>query len=218
MNEIEVLSLKAARGAGLPWGLAQEAGWAVRWLEARELPGAETLARLIENIDLDAGGLPRLETLMPDVDILPWRASGGALPGLMAGIAFLDRAMMIEANGELEMVVVKEPLLFLPFAAAASGVSGHPLEVVWAGNRKLVSGGEIVGAVPLVEDIEAVEYMSVRVVGLMPVAGGPKPGTGGVAVDDSVLARLDAFAARTYVPESEESRQKGAGAGNIDND
>ena len=44
LGEIEALAIKAARGAGWPWGLAEEAGWAVRWLEARGLPGVQTLA------------------------------------------------------------------------------------------------------------------------------------------------------------------------------
>ena len=34
LNEFEALALKAARGAGLPWGLAEEAGKAVRILSS----------------------------------------------------------------------------------------------------------------------------------------------------------------------------------------
>ena len=39
LNEIEAIGKRAARGAGLPWGLAEEAGKAARWLTARGLPG-----------------------------------------------------------------------------------------------------------------------------------------------------------------------------------
>ncbi|MGR3485095.1 MAG: DUF3726 domain-containing protein [Paracoccaceae bacterium] len=44
LGEVEALSRKAARGAGLPWGLAEEAGRAVRHLHALGLDGASALA------------------------------------------------------------------------------------------------------------------------------------------------------------------------------
>ena len=47
LNEIESLALKAARGAGMSWGLAEEAAVAASWLAARSLPWAETLADLL---------------------------------------------------------------------------------------------------------------------------------------------------------------------------
>jgi hypothetical protein len=43
-SELRVLVTKAARGAGLPWGLAEEAGWAADWLVAAGLPAAEWAA------------------------------------------------------------------------------------------------------------------------------------------------------------------------------
>ena len=45
IGEIAALSVKAARGAGLSWGVAAEAGRAVRILSEYGLPGAEVLAR-----------------------------------------------------------------------------------------------------------------------------------------------------------------------------
>ena len=43
-NEIESLCTKAARGAGMAWGLAEEAGYAAGWLTSRGLDGAGLLA------------------------------------------------------------------------------------------------------------------------------------------------------------------------------
>ncbi|MEM9736518.1 MAG: DUF3726 domain-containing protein [Pseudomonadota bacterium] len=48
LGEAGALAVKAMRGAGASWGLAEEAGWAVRWLGARNEPGLETLAQLLE--------------------------------------------------------------------------------------------------------------------------------------------------------------------------
>ena len=42
--------------------------------------------------------------------------------------------------------------------------------------------------------------------------------SGPLDIDDAIWGELDAFAVRTYVPESAQSRDRGAGAGAIDND
>lgn len=43
-SELRSLVTKAARGAGLPWGHAEEAGWAAGWLARRALPAGEWAA------------------------------------------------------------------------------------------------------------------------------------------------------------------------------
>src|SRR4029078_635119 len=45
-NEIESLALKAARGAGMSWGLAEEASVGAGWLADSALPWAGTLTAL----------------------------------------------------------------------------------------------------------------------------------------------------------------------------
>jgi len=40
-SELRNLVVKAARGAGLSWGMAEEAGWATDWLARRSLPAAD---------------------------------------------------------------------------------------------------------------------------------------------------------------------------------
>lgn len=44
-SEASALVFKAARGAGLDWGLAEEAGWAADWLARRGLPAIDWAAR-----------------------------------------------------------------------------------------------------------------------------------------------------------------------------
>ena len=51
LGELEALCLKAARGAGFPWGLAEDTGRAVRWLQARGENGAGSLVALLEATD-----------------------------------------------------------------------------------------------------------------------------------------------------------------------
>lgn len=49
LGEVRSLSIKAAKGAGFSWGEAEEAGFAVEWLEARCAPGVEALARYLSS-------------------------------------------------------------------------------------------------------------------------------------------------------------------------
>ena len=51
LNEIEALGKKAARGAGMPWGMAEEASKALRWLCAHGIDGMTHLARLLKRND-----------------------------------------------------------------------------------------------------------------------------------------------------------------------
>ena len=44
LSEIDATCKKAARGSGLSWGYAEEAGKAARWLAAHQLPSTELLA------------------------------------------------------------------------------------------------------------------------------------------------------------------------------
>lgn len=41
LSELRSLITKAARGAGLSWGQAEEAGWAAEWLARRGMPAAD---------------------------------------------------------------------------------------------------------------------------------------------------------------------------------
>jgi len=47
LGEIGALATKAARGSGMDWGLADEAGYAVKWLQRRQLPGVAALCRYL---------------------------------------------------------------------------------------------------------------------------------------------------------------------------
>ena len=51
LNEIESTAKKAARGGGYPWGLAEEAASATRWLHSNDLDGCAALASLLDRVD-----------------------------------------------------------------------------------------------------------------------------------------------------------------------
>lgn len=99
LNETEALCRKAARGAGMPWGLAEEAGRAARWLEDRGQAGAGALAKLLGR--WNAGMTPR------DCPVL-------------AGAAMADAGVMPASP------VTADPLTW-PFVAMIAGLTGEAL-------------------------------------------------------------------------------------------
>lgn len=118
LAEIDAVARKAARGSGHAWGTAEEAGRAVRWLEARGLPGCAALANLLS-----------MQTTAPPVfDGAVWRSeTGDALCPLLLGAALSDRrALGIGDRAEH----VAWPLLLTPFL--------ERLWPWWANNPSLI--------------------------------------------------------------------------------
>ena len=196
LNEIDSLAKKATRGAGYAWGVAEEAGRAVRWLESRGLPGLMSLHRLLER----------------------GSTAGSAL---IAGTSFADRAHEIAQGKSLAATAVTEPLLVVPFAAAAARLAGRDLDLAGEGFRLRISNG----AIALCGRESALAGRATDLT--LGPSGGACDGAalseriGGVTVDLDLWRALDRFAAKTYVPASATSRQRaGAGGGmqNIDND
>ena len=214
LAEIEAMGRKAARGAGLSWGLAEEAGRAARDLAARGLPGPEALAALLAETDgAAAAHAPRLEDRPGDRCL---RATGRPLCPLAAGAALSDHAHLVAAGCALSLGPVLRPVLLLPFLVRAArdldlgiSVTGEGVQAAarpdgpagtdwgWA-RARVLPGLEVRRAGPPAAPPRAVRA------GARPVALG-------------VWRALDRFAHRTYVPASAASRS-GAGAGASDGD
>ncbi|MEZ5773686.1 MAG: DUF3726 domain-containing protein [Hyphomicrobiaceae bacterium] len=202
LNEVENTALKAARGAGSPWGIAEEAGRASRWLAARGLPWLAPLtamleARLASPVTAHADCPILAGTRIVDV----WPLRGGAAPALPKAI--------------------RAPLLLVPFLAQASE-SGVPVAVSWPGVvAHLIDGAlqpEVADMAALAAEGPLAAAITVGAAAQIHGAAVLKPRTGGAEVEPQLFDRLRGLAARTYVPESEQSKLKGAGAGLLDND
>ncbi|MGI9421814.1 MAG: DUF3726 domain-containing protein, partial [Hyphomicrobiaceae bacterium] len=128
LNEIEVMCKRAARGAGLPWGLAEEAGKAARWLSSHGLPGPEELAEILTRNDGRS-----YDELAPGSVQGIWCAPSGRLCPLISGAALSDRATDIANGRTIEFGAISQPLLLAPYAAAAAVQTGKSLELHWSG-------------------------------------------------------------------------------------
>lgn len=118
LSELRSLVTKATRGAGLGWGLAEEAGWAAEWLARRRMPAADW-ARLWLSERIEGKISPvEVGVMLADDPENSVAAPDAALPdGLSAPgylLPFLHRAALgrapvaIRAQGELVVRVTPD--------------------------------------------------------------------------------------------------------------
>lgn len=203
LSETEALCTRAARGAGLDWGTAEEAGGAARWLAARGLPGCALLLRCLQAQPL-APPVPR-----------PGRWSGSAPQcPLRLGMALVDHAGLPEGltGDRLTLEHVALPGLLLPFADQLARRQRCGLWLTGPGAPfRLGSGGAALAAFCALALAERLTLQR---------RAGPTPEMAPTALPATPLAvwrRLEALALGAVVPASETSRA-GAGAGDSDND
>jgi hypothetical protein len=213
LNEVEAMGKRAARGAGLDWGIAEEAGKAARWLTARGLPGPELLAELLTRNE----GKSYEELAPASIDGV-WEAKSGWLCPLIAGAALSDRAAEVAAGRAFEFGSIAFPLLLAPYAASVARSRGAAIELCWPGVTLTISpdGGLAVEgdmAAVTAPTTKSAHCRSGRKDTVTPPARQP-----GRAVDAKAWNRLSAFAHRTFAPATEASRIAGAGASLTDND
>lgn len=190
LNEIQSLALKAARGAGFDWGVAEDAGQAVRWLSARDLPGADALLTAC-----GAGARAAPETC-----------------SLTIGCALSDGLIGVS---EFATRPVTSPLLILPFMAWRAEREKTSLALHWNDSDFLVrADGELFIEAETVNPKTAeVTIRSHEPDDLVHVREGFR-----ATVGCEIYVSLSELAGRTYAPATEASRESGAGAGLTDND
>ncbi|WP_368344202.1 DUF3726 domain-containing protein [Pelagovum sp. HNIBRBA483] len=212
LGEIEALARKAARGAGFSWGVADEAARDIRWLEHHGFSAAGVLAALLIDNEAPDGKAPLPPNLFGQ-RIQP--AEDGMLCPITTARAIADRPAIFDS--QIDIGPIQWPLLLLPAVARAAQTLGRPLtlswfgftaaarpngDIAWSGLRRRVSNSDHVKITP--SDDPSLVDLSEQ--------------ASRCAVSYDTYEQLNAFAARTYAPATEESRAKGAGAGTTDND
>lgn len=211
-NEIETMGKRAARGAGLSWGLAEEAGKAARWLAENGQPGAEMLAGRLGDID----GVAYADLAPVERDGI-WCAPRGMLCPLIAGPMVSDRAADIAAGHELVLGAIADPVFLAPYAAAIAKQTGKPITLCWRDIALTVTAGGLACDGPR-DQLAVAVTDRVTCAPAATTSAASARRTQRRAVDAAAWRRLDDFAQRTFAPATEASRLAGAGAGLEDND
>lgn len=211
LSEIDAMVRKAARGAGYSWGMAEEAGRAVRWLAAQGVDGVSLIAELFDSVD------GRVADFVPDVGAPVWKATSGRLCPISAGAALSDRAEVLDQVSSVHLDDTMSPVLMSPFLVSVARRQARAVQLA-AGEVSVV----VCADGPM--DSELAELArtgcAMVVISILDAPRGESRNASvrGVPVDVQDWRRLDRYAARTYVPATEQSRRSGAGAGTTDND
>lgn len=206
LGEIESTASLAARGAGYSWGLAEEAGKSARWLAARRIPWLPTFLAMLASA-------PSEPEFKVEGDLIRAKSSRSVSP-LPLG------AYIVDSRSSLPVTLrdVRYPIWLLPYVAVRGRERRTPLSIEWNGailtltERAVSVGGD---TSPLWTD-----FATQARIDWAHNAGAPLfvKQSGGAPVDRHAWSEIEKLAARTYVPASEASRLRGAGAGVNDTD
>ena len=220
LNEIEQTSLKAARSAGYAWGLAEEAGASVRWLAMRGLPFLQPLTagvfrqmNRLESFD----SARRIGSSHGPVE------SANRLGPISVLTALSDEILSVpQGDGEISLRALAAPILVVPALARLSRRYDRPLLARWPGVALECRGGSVSlddcgrqGLNAVFADWFTVTRLTAS---LVDPTRSAEVRHQGAEVDENRWRELVTFANRSYVPESESTRLRGAGAGYTDND
>lgn len=230
LNQIEHTVRKAARGTGLAWGVAEDAGRAARWLHMIDLPGATLFATALLEIGLIDAETKRVrqhtrqDTEEATITLSP---VGARLSPLVVGPCIGDWINSREAKPEsiepeIEIENVTHPLILAGYCGVAAEQTRLSVTIQWQGFQMhcTINSALLVG-----EQEHSAFQHQVRVATVDSDLKNPCKDAsvrtariGSVDVDKQAWNTLQALALKTYVEASESSRLAGAGAGLNDND
>ena len=198
-SEIETTVKRATRSVGFSWGISEEVGKNIRLLEMFGLPGVKNInqyfkiynAEKFENINLFSKSNISKKHYCP----------------IIAGVNFFDQSSTISDLSQLEISNLAFPLLFIPFVSRTSEILGKRIflkidnkEFLFNFNQSIYSNylsGEIVEKSEKI-NLQFIENKN--------------------SFSESEWSELYKISENTFVEETEESKQKAAGAGLTDND
>ena len=198
-SEIETTVKRATRSVGFSWGISEEVGKNIRLLEMFGLPGVKNINQYFkiynvekfENINLFSKSNISKKHYCP----------------IIAGVNFFYQSSTISDLNHLEMGNLAFPLLFIPFVSRTSEILGKRIflkidnkEFLFNFNQSIYSNylsGEIVEKSEKI-NLQFIENKN--------------------SFSESEWSELYKISENTFVEETEESKQKAAGAGLTDND
>jgi hypothetical protein len=209
LNEVEALAKRAARGAGMSWGTAEEAAKATRWLCRNGIDGAGVLSALLDHNQGKAE-----QDLRPAETSGTWRAVDAAqLCALLAGAALSDGALKLK-DASITMQRLSFPALLLPFMASAAAQLNCVLVLECDAGSASTDGNLLALSNEALLQATSADVV-IRIGGL---TGNILSQVSRAKPAPEAWDTLNTYAHKTYAPATEASRLAGAGAGLADND
>ena len=198
-SEIETTVKRATRSVGFSWGISEEVGKNIRLLEMFGLPGVKNINQYFkiynennfENINLFS------KTNISKKNYCP----------IITGVNFFDQSSNISELIQLEINNLAFPLLFVPFVSRASEILGKRIFLKIDNKEFLFNFNQSIYSNYLSGDIvEKSEKINLQFI------------ENKNTFSEKEWAELYKISVNTFVEETDESKQKAAGAGLTDND
>ena len=206
-----MLAQRAAKGAYMPWGLAEDAGASIAWLARHRIRAIQAFVELLEaNEGKNCADMaPQLSCKRSNSE------ENGCVCPILAGAYLSDQGGGSLNAGMIEIRSLQSPVLIAPFLAWVADDLECCLEVHWPGTGllvgpasvKVLSGAERIGIsrrqdVKISVSTESPEISAAEI--------------SRIRISDRNRAILEEFVQRTYLPESEHSMASGAGGIRVD--
>jgi len=212
LSELEATLTKAAKGVGLPYGLGQDAA---RAAGHAKLQGLDCLAAFLDALDALESGRSKAAAVGDLNDGILQPPAGAILSSLWASPSACDLLQAGTAQGQgsaqIHLTKVDVPLVVLAQALSLKATTGANVRIAWNGEDVPAAARDLPRG-PL--DIRLTLQQSGQVTVLHKSSAPPR----GLRVDERLWRRLERYADRNLVENSEESRLSGAGAGVVDRD
>ena len=200
LSEIDTISKRASRAKGFSWGISEEIGKSVKQLELFGLPGLKNLNQYLKIYE---------QSKFHQIKILSKTniSENKFHCPISTGIGFLDQIKSLEKLKSVEFNKVAYPILFLSFASRASEVLGKKILIKMDEKEFILNFNQSVfGNYSKNEIWENANNVLINFL------------DNNNSFSEEEWKEMTKFANETFVEESDELKEKSAGAGLTDND
>ena len=200
LSEIDTISKRALRAKGFSWGIAEEIGKSVKQLELFGLPGLKNLNQYLKIYEQNK--FQRIK-IISKTNI----SENKFHCPISTGIGFLDQIKSLEKLNLVEFNKIAYPILFLPFVSRASEVLGKKILIKMDEKEFILNFNQsIFGNYSKNEIWENANTVLINFL------------DNNNSFSEDEWKEMTKFANETFVEESDELKEKSAGAGLTDND
>ena len=198
-SEIDTTVKRATKAAGFSWGIAEEMGKNIRLLEMFGLPGIKNINQYFK--------IYKHERFEDIKTILKSNVSNKYYCPILTGTNFFDQSSTILELNEVEIKNLAFPLLFIPFISRTSEVMGKRIFLKIDNKEFLFNFNQSIYSNYLSGDIiEKSEIIKLKIL------------ENKNSFSENEWTELYKLSENTFVEESDDLKEKSAGAGLTDND
>ena len=200
LSEIDTISKRALRAKGFSWGTSEEIGKSIKQLELFGLPGLKNLNQYLKIYDQNKFQQIKLVS-KTNISENKFHCP------ISSGISFLDQIKSLEKLYAVEFNKIAYPILFLAFVSRASEVLGKKILLKMDEKEFILNFNQsIFGNYSKNEIWENANTVLINFL------------DNSNSFSEEEWKEMNKFANDTFVDESDELKEKSAGAGLTDND